>query len=81
MFGRGTHVVPTKTMVSYQRWTSICYDVARSKGAELDGSGTQSNNQDLVSVIAEVWNERKEEISTATVSEAETIARNEVNVS
>ena len=68
-------------MVSYQRWTSICYEVAREKGAELDGEGTQRTNQNLVSVIADVWNAEKGTISTATVSEAKNIARRELTVS
>jgi len=77
----GTTCYPRRTMVSYQRWTSIAYDVAKAKGAQLEGSGTQQTNQNLVSVIAEVWNERKSEISTATVAEAKSIARNEISVS
>lgn len=68
-------------MVSYQRWTSVCYEVARQKGATLEGPGTQDENRALVSVIAEIWNERKDELSTATVSEARNIARQEVEVS
>lgn len=68
-------------MVTYQKWTSICYEVARQKGASLEGPGTQSENQSLVSVIAEIWNDRKDDLDTATVSEARTIARQEVHVS
>ena len=68
-------------MVSYQKWTSIAYEVARQKGAQIDGEGTQQTNQQLVSVIADVWNDRKEDLSTATVSEARTIARQELSVS
>lgn len=71
---------PRRTMVSYQRWTSICYEVARQKGAQLEGPGTQGENQALVSLIAEIWNERKPEISTATVAEARRIAEAEVVV-
>lgn len=68
-------------MVSYQRWTSVCYEVARSKGARLEGQGTQQENQALISLIAEVWNERKDELSTATVSEARSVAQTEIQVS
>jgi hypothetical protein len=68
-------------MVSYQRWTSVAYEVAKSKGANLEGTGTQTNNQDLIRVISEVWNDRKGELSTATVAEARDIARQEVTVS
>jgi hypothetical protein len=67
-------------MVSYQTWTSIGHDVAKSKGAVLTGSGTQRTNQELISVLADVWQDRKEELSTATRSEARAIAEEEVNV-
>lgn len=67
-------------MVTYQKWTSIAYDVAKAKGANLEGTGTQSTNQSLVSLIAEVWNDRKDELSTATVSEAQAIAQQEISV-
>lgn len=73
-------MVPTESMVSYQRWTSIAYEVARQKGATLEGPGTQDENQALVSLIAEVWNERKDEISTSTVAEARNVARQEIEV-
>ena len=68
-------------MVSYQKFTSICYDVAREKGANLEGTGTQSTNQELVSIIASIWNDRNPDLSTATVSEAKTIARQEITIS
>lgn len=67
-------------MVSYQRWTSIGYEVARQKGATLEGAGTQEENQELVSLLAEVWNDRKDEIATSTVAEARDIARREIAV-
>lgn len=67
-------------MVSYQRWTSICYEVARQKGASLEGSGTQDENQALISLIAEVWNDRKDEISSSTVAESRRIAQAEITV-
>lgn len=72
---------PRRTMVSYQRWTSICYEVAREKGAQLSGEGTQQENQNLVSVIAEIWNDRKETLNTATVTEAKELAQREISVS
>lgn len=69
-----------ETMVSYQRWTAVAYEVAKSKGANLEGTGTQSNNQSLIKVVSQVWNDRKDELSHATVAEARDIARQEVNV-
>lgn len=67
-------------MVSYQKFTSICYDVAKTKGASLEGPGTQQNNQDLVSVIADIWNDYKDELIAATVAEAREIALREIEV-
>lgn len=67
-------------MVSYQRFTSICYEVARQKGASLEGEGTQQENRDLVSVIADIWNDRKDELAAATIAEARKIARQEIEV-
>lgn len=63
-------------MVSYQRWTEVAFRVARSKGME----SSQENSQALISVVAEVWNDRKSELNTATVSEAESVARQEIDV-
>lgn len=67
-------------MVSYQKWTSICFEVARQKGASLQGPGTQEQNQMLVSVVASIWNQRKEDLQTATVAEARSIAQSEISV-
>jgi hypothetical protein len=63
-------------MVSYQKWTAVCFDVAKSKGLET----SQRASADLVSLAAEVWNDRKEELETATEAEARRVARSEVQV-
>lgn len=63
-------------MVSYQKWTAIAFEAARSKGMR----SSQENSQDLVSVLAAVWRERKGELSTATVAEARAIADEEIHV-
>jgi len=63
-------------MVSYQKWTAVAFEAARSKGMH----SSQENSQDLVSVLAEVWRERKQELSTATVAEARAIADEEIHV-
>lgn len=68
-------------MVTYQKWTKLAYRVAKRKGADIEGPGTQANNQEMVSLIAEVWNDRKPELSSATVAEAKNIAEQEINVS
>lgn len=63
-------------MVSYQTWTSIAFEVAQSRGMVSN----QENNRDLISVVAEVWRDRKPELSTATRSQAENIAKEEIHV-
>lgn len=69
------HVLGMIAMVSYQRWTSIAFDVAKQQGADL---GTEQTN--VISVAADVWNDRKSELSTATIAEARSIAENEITV-
>ena len=63
-------------MVSYQRWTAVAFEVAKSKGMQ----SSQENSQNLVSVVADVWNERKSDLATATVQEARQVAENEIEV-
>lgn len=63
-------------MVSYQRWTAIAFEEARSQGMQ----SSQENSQNLVSVIAAVWNDRKGELSSATVQQAKRIASEEIQV-
>lgn len=68
--------VPRIDMVSYQRWTSIAFDEARRQGMQ----SSQENSQDLISVVADVWNDRKEELDSATIGEATEIARSEITI-
>lgn len=63
-------------MVTYQTWTSIAFEVADSKGME----SSQENSAELVSVVAEIWQERKADLSSATRKEAEDIAQEEITV-
>lgn len=62
-------------MVSYQRWTSICFEVARSKGAEFENI---RESGEAVTIFAEIWNERKDELSRATMPEARAVAEQEI---
>jgi len=59
----------------------VAYEVARQKGANLEGPGTAETNRDLVSVIGSIWTDRKDELKTATVAEARDVARQELTVS
>lgn len=63
-------------MVTYQTWTSIAFDVASSKGM----NSSQENSADLVSVVADVWNDRKDELDTATKAQARQIAQEEITI-
>jgi hypothetical protein len=65
-------------MVSYQAWTSILFEVVKEEGAEFENI---SDGGEVVSVGADVWQERKTELRTATRAEARDIARQEVSVS
>lgn len=65
-------------MVSYPQFTSIVFDVATAEGAQFAGI---SDGQEVIGVAAEIWDERKDELSTATRSEARDVARQEVEVS
>lgn len=65
-----------KTMVTYQKWTSVAFAVAQSKGME----SSQENSADLVSLAATIWQDRKAELSTATESEARSIAVQEISI-
>lgn len=65
-----------QTMVSYQKWTSVAFEVAKSKGME----SSRENSQQLISIVAEIWREQGEELKTATVAEARTVASRELQV-
>lgn len=64
-------------MVSYQRWTSIVFDVARQRGAQF---GSIEDGQPVIRLAAEVWKDRKDEIAPVSVAEARDIALEEVEV-
>lgn len=71
------HVPGIRTMVTYQRWTQIAFDVAESKGFQTG----QESNRELISVVADIWRDRKDDLSAARVSEARDIAEDEIRVS
>lgn len=80
-------------MVSYQDWTTIAYRIARQKGFEPArptqarlssggrGFGTANANAQLFEVIGDIWNDRKDELQSASESRAEAIAESEIEVS
>lgn len=63
-------------MVEYEDWISVAFEVADRKGF----ASNFDNNQELVSVAADVWRDRKQELRSASRSQAEAIAANEIHV-
>lgn len=63
-------------MVSYQRWTQMAFEEARSQGIESNAE----TSREVVSVAAAVWRDRKPELSAATIQEARLIAGEEIEV-
>lgn len=65
-------------MVEYSTWVSAVRAEASAQGADL--SDFETNSQ-LISVAADVWNDRNSELQSATGQMAEQIAAEEVSVS
>lgn len=65
-------------MVDYETWVGVTRSVAAEKGADLRDFET---NSQLVSVAAEVWNDRKQDIEAMSEGQARRLARQEVSVS
>lgn len=64
-------------MVKYATWVSVVWDSAKAKGI---GTPSFEESQDVTGLAAEVWNDRKDEIKTASEAEAKEIADDEVVV-
>lgn len=59
-------------MVSYQKFTSLCYEVAKEKGVQFEGI---ADGGQFTSEIAAYWNENKDRLKQMTVSQARDVAR------
>lgn len=64
-------------MVSYEQWVSIARSVADRKGARLDEF---EKNSELISLAADIWNDRKQELQNASKSQAKNVADEEISV-
>lgn len=64
-------------MVDYSTWVSIVRSEADRQGADLTAF---EENSAVVKVAAEVWNDRKGELSSASRTSAERVAGEEVSV-
>lgn len=65
-------------MVEYRQWVSVVFEVSKAKG--LNTSKTENNAQ-VLSVAAEIWQERKNELRNASKSTAKAVADEEVSIS
>jgi len=65
-------------MVQYHVWIGAVRAAAKAQGADLRDFEANSN---VVSVGADIWNDRKEEIRKANAQEARAIADEEISVS
>lgn len=64
-------------MVKYATWVSVVWDSAKSKGLR---NASFEESQDVTAVAADVWNDRKQEIQSASKTAARKIADEEVSV-
>lgn len=64
-------------MVEYHEWVSIVFAEAKAQGFEA----SFDENNTVVTVAADVWNDRSAELKTASGSQARKIAGQEVTVS
>lgn len=79
-----------RTMVDYQTWTEIAFDVTESKGAQYRGptggrnrAGGRSFERgneaaETIQIVAELWNEF--DLDEMTASEARELAKREIEV-
>lgn len=65
-------------MVTFARYTSLAYDIAKSRGAQLSGQGTQQANRQFVSQLAELYNENNH--SEATEQQARAFLEDAIDV-
>lgn len=63
-------------MVEYHEWVGIVFDDAKSKGYDASFDG----NQEVTALAAEVWNEKKVQLSGYNTREAKALAKQEVSV-
>jgi hypothetical protein len=66
-------------MVRYSTWTSIAFDVAKSKGATFTGNPPTAA-ADIISVAAEVWRENPERYKQLTEAQAREVLDQEITV-
>ena len=55
-------------MVSYQKFTSIAFDVAKAKGAQFNGLG--DGGTFVGNVVSVLWNQHRDELKGMTIQQA-----------
>lgn len=64
-------------MVEYRQWVSIVFETAKRKGAD---TSRPENNTAILSLAAEVWQDRKPSLRQMTEESARGVADSEVEV-
>lgn len=66
-------------MVSYQTFVGLAFDKAEAQGVRYssDGSGSPEARE-LMSILGDVWSDRKQELKQATEAQAGSILDEEV---
>ena len=63
-------------MVSYQKFTSIAFDVAKEKGAQFNGVG--DGGTFVGNVVSVLWNQHRDDLTGMTIQQARQFAQNHI---
>jgi len=63
-------------MVSYQKFTSIAFDVAKEKGAQFNGVG--DGGTFVSTVVSVLWNQHGDELKGMTIQQARQFAQHHI---
>lgn len=66
-------------MVSYQTLTELAFSVARAKGATFEGQRSEQA-QAVIALVAELWNENKEQIKRMSRAQATRMLKEQIVV-
>ena len=63
-------------MVSYQKFTSIAFEVAQSKGAQINGVG--DGGTFVGNVVSVLWRQHRDDLTGMTIQQARQFAQNHI---
>ena len=63
-------------MVSYQKFTSIAFDVAKQQGAQFDGVG--DGGTFVSTVVSVLWRQHRDDLTGMTIQQARQFAQNHI---